>query len=481
MSKLRVKLKPRPVATTDSIQNFLARVGIGTGNIADGARYGFNPVTRNRVQMEWVYRGSWIAGQVIDAVAEDMTREGVTITSDDTPQSQKELEEEVGRLQIWTKLCEAIKWARLYGGALAVMLIDGQDMSTPLRPETVGKGQFKGLLALDRWAVQPSLTQLVTELGPDLGKPLYYEVVLAQSELPLPRTRIHYSRVIRLEGIELPYQQRITENYWGQSVLERLWDRLVAFDSTTAGAAQLVYKAHLRTYKVPQLRDIIATGGPPLEGLLKQIEMIRRFQSNEGMTLMDKDDEFEAHQYTFSGLDNVLLQMGQQLSGATGIPLVRLFGQSPAGLNSTGESDLRTYYDNIKQQQESRLRSGVEKVYQLTYTSKFGRAPSRAFGITFNPLWQLTDEQRAEIVTKIVSSVVAAYEAQIIDRATALRELKKIAELTGTFSNIADEAIKQAENDPPPTPEALGLKLPDPGPKAEPGSGKEGPGADRAG
>lgn len=478
-AKPHIKLKATPIPTIDSIQNFLTRTGIGTGNVGDGARYGFNPVTRNRVQMEWVYRGSWIAGQVIDAVAEDMTREGAGITSNDAPEQQKELEEEVGRLAIWSKLCESIKWARLYGGGIAYLLVDGQDPSTPLRLETIGKGQFRGVMPLDRWQLQPSVNDLVTELGPDLGNPKYYELV-HEVGTGLARDKIHHSRAIRIEGISLPFNQRITESYWGQSVLERLWDRLIAFDSTTAGTAQLVYKAHLRTYAVDGLRDIIAAGGPALDGLVKQIEMIRRFQSNEGMTLMDKSDEFETHQYSFSGLDAVLLQMGQQLSGATGIPLVRLFGQSPAGLNSTGESDLRTYYDNIKQQQESRLRLGVEKVYQLAYRSTFGREPSKGFGISFNPLWQLTDEQRAEIVTKIVAAVVAAYDAQIIDRATALRELKQIAALTGAFSNIADEAIKKAENDPPPTPEALGLKLPDPGPKAKPGERKEGADKDGA-
>ena len=153
--------------------------------------------------------------------------------------------------------------------------------------------------------------------------------------------------------------QRIAENGWGQSVLERLWDRLIAFDSVTQGAAQLVYKAHLRTYAVEGLREIIGIGGKALDGLVKQIEMIRMYQSNEGMTLMDSKDKFEAHQYSFSGLSDMMLQFGQQISGALGIPLTRLFGQSPAGLNSTGESDIRMYYDNVKQEQERRLRVGV--------------------------------------------------------------------------------------------------------------------------
>lgn len=73
------------------------------------------------------------------------------------------------------------------------------------------------------------------------------------------------------------------------------------------------------------LRKIIAMGGSAYNALVKQIQQIRMWQSNEGMTLMDDEDTFETHQYSFSGLDSILLQLGQQLSGALGIPLVRLW------------------------------------------------------------------------------------------------------------------------------------------------------------
>jgi len=60
--------------------------------------------------------------------------------------------------------------------------------------------------------------------------------------------------------------------------------------------------------------------------------------------------------YGFTGLADTLLQRGQQLSGALGIPLVRLSGQSPVGLSATGESDICKYNDSIRSQQETRLR-----------------------------------------------------------------------------------------------------------------------------
>jgi hypothetical protein len=47
----------------DSFQNFSARIGLGTENLQSPATYGFNPITRNRQLLEWMYGGSWIVGK----------------------------------------------------------------------------------------------------------------------------------------------------------------------------------------------------------------------------------------------------------------------------------------------------------------------------------------------------------------------------------------------------------------------------------
>jgi phage-related protein (TIGR01555 family) len=432
--------------THDSFQNFLARVGIGTDNVSSGGSYGFNPTSRNRTQLEWMYRGSWMVGQVVDCVAEDMTREGVSFLGELEPDTNDALHGAARRWQIWQHLNDTIKWARLYGGAIAVILIDGQDPKTPLRLETVGSKQFRGLLVLDRWMVQPSLTDLVTELGPDLGLPKYYDTV---ADAPaLARMRVHHSRCLRIDGVELPYWQKISENLWGMSVVERLFDRLLAFDSATQGAAQLVYKAHLRTMKVKNLREIIAAGGPVYQAFLKQIDMIRAYQASEGMTLLDADDEFETHQYTFAGLDDMLAQFGQQLSGASQIPLVRLFGQAPKGLNATGESDLRNYYDGILQKQERYLRRPVETVFNVLMRSEGIERPKN-FGVEFIPLWQLTEKEKAEVAKSTTETVSTAFGSALISEQTALKELRQSSRITGIWTNITDEDINNAESEPP--------------------------------
>jgi len=461
------------IHTSDSFQNFAAKVGIGTDNQSSASTYGFNPISRNRGLLEWMYRGSWICGKVVDCPADDMTRAGIEMSGDIDPDDLDKLHNGFNDLAIWPGINATAKWGRLYGGAIGFMMIDGQKPDTPLRPQTVQKGAFKGILVLDRWMVQPNYSELVTELGPDLGKPKYYETVV--EGFAIPRMKIHYTRCLRYDGVDLPFWQRITENLYGMSVLERLYDRLVAFDSTTQGAAQLVYKAHLRTLAVEGLRNIIAAGGKALEGLVGQVEMMRRYQTNEGVSLIDAKDKFETHQYAFSGLDQVLLAFGQQLSGAADIPLVRLFGQSPAGLNATGDSDIRNYYDSINQQQELRLRRPMTTLLIVLANSLGIKLPD-GWGFKFNPLWQMSDKEKAEIADKVSTAVDRVEGAGILAPKTALKELKQSSRITGIFSNISDEEIAAASDEPPDPSEIDGAPGVGAGPVIADGQGVDGTG-----
>lgn len=454
----------RKGSTGDSFQNFALNLGQGTDNALAQSSYGFNPVTRIRTLLEWIHRGSWLGGIAIDLLADDMTRGGVEIITVNDPTHVEKLEQGIVRLQVWKKLASTIKWANLYGGCLAVFLIDGQKPETPLRIETVRKDQFKGLMVLDRWQVDADLQNLVSAYGPHLGLPEFYRVV---ADAPAMRgQRIHYTRCIRLEGIELPYWQRLMENMWGLSVFERLYDRMIAFDSATTGAAQLVYKSFLRTYKIDGLHDAATTGGDALTGIAKRVEIMRKYQGIEGMTLLDSKDDFTAtSSSSFSGISDILLHFSEQLSGSLQIPLVRLLGQSPAGLNSTGESDLRTYYDNILQRQERELREGVNTMLRVLSMSLGIKLPDE-FNFNFVPLWQMSELEKSEVSDRDVKSVLEVEAAGLISEQVALLEIRQLSRSTGRFTNITDKMISEA-NDvaEPPAPEAL--------PGAEGGEGAE--------
>ncbi|MFA5355295.1 MAG: anti-CBASS Acb1 family protein [Candidatus Paceibacterota bacterium] len=464
-------------ATSDSFVNLVAKLGIQADNQSSNSYYALGPfLSRDRLQLEAAYRSSWLVGAAVDSIAEDMTRAGVTFHTQMDPGSVQKMNVALSTFGIWSNICSGIKWARLYGGAVAIILVDGADYTKPLNIEAIGKDKFKGLVVMDRWMVQPSFGELITDICQDIGKPKFYEVLPGVSTFPA--MKIHYTRVMRFDGIELPYYQKLFENLWGLSVVERIYDRLLAFDSSTTGAAQLLYRAHLRVVQIDGLREALAAGGKTEAAVLKMFQYIRQLQSMEGITLLDGKDQFTTHQYTFGGVSDILIQFGQQISGATGIPLVRLFGQSPAGLSSTGESDLRNYYDNINRLQENQLRPELDKLFAIIARSKGLKMPSD-LEFLFNPLWQLSDTEKSTIAANDSGTISGAESTGLIKKSTALKELRQLSRVTGRFTNITDEDIEDAENEPPPAmPGMEGQQPPSPPNKPEEGDPNASLGAD---
>ena len=192
----------------DGFNNLVQKSGIVPGmNSVSAGQYNLTSLlSRNRIKLEAMYRQNWITGSMVDSVAEDMTRAGMDLSGDVDPVQIEGVQAAFDELKIWDALLDTIKWARLYGGAVAIIQIEGQDLTSPLRAETIGLGQFQGLAVYDRWMVQPDLARMVPS-GPDIGLPMYYRVVSgydATSQTYAYGQSIHYTRLIRQIGIKLP-------------------------------------------------------------------------------------------------------------------------------------------------------------------------------------------------------------------------------------------------------------------------------------
>jgi phage-related protein (TIGR01555 family) len=436
--------------TLDGFDSAAARLGLGQDNLL--ASSGYRPgrsVTLNVEELEDMYETSWVVGRMVDVVAEDMVRSGFSVASTTDPVQTDELLKAYQETGISARLSNAIKWGRLYGGALAVILIDGQDLADPLDMDSIGNSNFKGLYVLDRHQVTPS-EEKITDLGPMLGFPAYYTI---QQEA-LSGQRIHHSRAIRFTGIELPYRRRIAEQYWGKSVVERAFDRILALDSSTYGAANLMLKSYLRVVRIKSLRKILAEGGAAEAGLVKMMTFVRQMQSNEGITLLDTDDEFQAHNWTFAGVYDALQAFAEQIAGATGIPLVRLLGQSPKGFSS-GESDLQMYYETIATAQDDDLSGPTATLLEVLSRSHLGCPLPDGFNFEFNSLEKVSDLEKSQIATADAQSVAALYQSGVIDHAQALANLRDTSRMTGRYASIKDTDIQAAAaaSEAPPIPE----------------------------
>ena len=132
------------------------------------------------------------------------------------------------------------------------------------------------------------------------------------------------------------------------------------------------------------------------------------------------------------------------VSGAARTPVTKLFGRSPAGLNSTGEADMRNYYDYIDGLRENDFRPTIERLLPVMALSAWGKIPDD-LDVSFPPMQTPDAKETAEIVERKTNAVLAVYQNDLIDAATAQQELRAMSDETGMFGKISDEAIEAAK------------------------------------
>lgn len=451
--------EPQPIRSRalDAFSNVLARLGAGTPNLLEGTEYSLQRMSRDFNTLNALYRESWIVRRIIDVIPADMLKNWITITSGLDPDVEKRLSLTLRRTQLIDKLKRGMQWGRLYGGALGVMLVkhQGYDLSQPLQLDWIMPGDFAGLLIFDRWnGVNPS-SELIEDISnPDYGFPKYYTVTDPAGG---GSVKIHHSRVVRFTGNTLPFWEEIAEMQWGASVVESIFDELRKRDNVSWNIAQLTFMANIRVLKMQDLGQLLAaTDNESQAELLRTLEAQNMLLNNMGMQVMDAADGLETHQYTFGGLADCYQQFIMDISGAAEIPVTRLFGRSPSGLNATGESDLQNYYDMIAEKQESYLRPILNKVLPPFIISTLGSLPDD-FDFEFDPVAEPTDKERADLAKCGTDNVVAAYNAGLISQRTALKELKQQSERTGVWTNITDEDIERASDSVEPPGEMGGM------------------------
>lgn len=430
------------VTTMDAFSNPLFRLGYGSQSPLEATQYPLTRMTDNYALLNSLYRDNWVVQNVVGLMVDDMLREWYKLRGTISPEYLDELE----RLERVTQLRERVNrglcWGRLYGGAAGLILIKGQEgmLDQPLDLESVMPGSFAGLLILDRWSgVVPDMG-LVTDMGdPDFNLPEYYMVNNAEGRMV---ARVHHSRIVRFTGRDLPYLEQIAELYWGESEVEAIYKDVVAHDNVSANMAALTFRANIDTMEVQNLEQLFSLGS---------VEQQRRFwkvmqaqsvmRSNFGYQLVNKGDQVKNTQYTFTGLQEVYESMCLNLCGASHYPMTKLFGRSPAGMNATGESDLKNYYDYVNSQREAKLRPVLERLLPVMAMSAWGAVPDD-LRIDFPPLWTPTAKEMAEIAKGKAEAIVSTYQAGLLNVDTAQKELKRLEDETGMWGSITDEEIK---------------------------------------
>lgn len=429
----------------DAFSNPAARLGFGTMDLTQGTEYVATRMTQNYQLLTTLYRENWVVQNVVALIPDDIVRKWYELKTAASP----DLVDRLVRLERKTHLRESIKkgmyWGRLYGGAAGIVMIKGHDdLSKPLDLDTILPDSFLGLQILDRWTgIYPS-SELVTDPeDDDFGLPEYYTI--RDEERGQMVANVHHSRVIRFLGRELPWLEQVTEQYWGESEVEAIYQDIVRHDNVAANIAALTFRANVSTMETDALDQLLGTANAEMQRRFWAVMQAQSIvESNFGLRLVRKGDSITQRQYTFAGIADVYDRMMMDVAGAARIPVTKLFGRSPAGLNSTGESDLKNYYDYIDSIRDTAFRGILERLLPILALSAWGQIPDD-LDIDFAPMETPDALQIADVAQRKTSAIVQAYQSDLLDQSTARKELQALDAETGLFGKLPDELAEEGK------------------------------------
>ena len=151
--------------------------------------------------------------------------------------------------------------------------------------------------------------------------------------------------------------------------------------------------------------------------------------------VIDKEEDWDRKQLSFAQLPELMQQYLQIAAGAADIPATRLLGQAPAGLNATGESDIRNYYDRIAAEQRVTLGPALRRLDEALILSALGTRPPEV-RYEWAPLWQLGATEAAAMA-KTKADTSASYAASgLIPPEVLARAVRNQVVEDGTYPGI---------------------------------------------
>ena len=404
----------------DTLTNLVAGLFTGKDKLAHD-RFGLVP--QDRGQLDAAYRGDWIARKVIDVPPFDMIREWRRWHA--APEQIAAIEAEEARLDVQRKVARALRLARLYGGAALVLGAGDGDPAQPLPP--LGRGGLRYLHVMHRWEISPGEIDRDV-LSPGFGEPGWYQVASAGRG----GVRLHPSRVVRLAGAELP--DGAGTDGWGDSVLQAVMDAIRHAGLAAQGVATLIHEAKLDVIRIPQLTQNLAQADYA-QRLVDRFTLANTMKGLVNALVIDKEEEWDRKQLSFAQLPEIMQQYLQIAAGAADIPATRLLGQAPAGLNATGEGDIRNYYDRIAAEQRVTLGPALRRLDEALILSALGSRPPEIRS-EWAPLWQLGAGEVAAIgKTKAETSALYAASGLIPPEVLARAVRNQVVE-DGTYPGI---------------------------------------------
>lgn len=400
----------------DGYTNMLNKYGTSQDN-STAYEYTQEMIT-NDMELIRLYEGNGLFAKIIDRPSQEAVKHGLDIDYGDEDISEY-VDERLDDLDFEDKFATAEKWARLYGGSIIVMLVDdGRLLEEPLDWDNVRS--IEELRVFERAIVQPDYTSLYNfhffdsiDSDKPFGEPEYYQVFSIYGYFT-----VHRSRCLVFRNGRLPEQTtNAIYRYWGIPEYVKIKRALRECITSHEDGVKLLERSVQAIYKMKNLANMLSTsdGEDKVLQRLQVIDMARGILNSIAIDTDGEDYDFKTLQ--MSGVKDVIDATCNMLSAVTEIPQTILFGRSPAGMNSTGDSDMENFYNMVENIQKQNMKKNARTVIDLVLRQgrlegKIPEVPK--YKVKFAALWSMSDTELAGVKqTEAATEYTKAQTAQL--------------------------------------------------------------------
>lgn len=373
---------------TDSLVNLVT--GMGAQRDSRSATYVSRKNAMQPSELDTRFTEHDLEHNIVAIPAEDMTRAWIDLQSNgDDGDAAAQIERVLNEVDARTAMFEGLLWSRLTGSAIALVGIGGQrmapnkdgvlvpDLSQPRQP-----GKVLWLRVFDRFEV------MSVDIAPD-GSIGAYDVNI-DGEL----TKVHASRVLRWDAEPMPRRMR-TSAGWGLPVLHRCAPRIDDLDTAMAGIAVSMSRFSETVLSIDKFTAAMASNAGK-DAMQSRISMLNLMRSQFGLMTLDGADKVSELSRSFAGVAENLDRLIERVASAARMPVALLMGRSPAGLNATGDADMRWWYGHIASQQEQKLRPPLWQLIRMIADGLKIDIEESVLDMSFCPLLPQSEKEMAE-------------------------------------------------------------------------------------
>lgn len=355
------------------------------------------------------YEGNGLFSKIIDAPAEEAIKHGFEFEGLDDEEVKNFFREAGEELDVDETVATCLKWSRLFGGCIAVMLInDGRGIEEPLDWKNIQS--IDDIRIYDRSLVQPDYSNMFSyspedpfrTRGSRMGMPERYYVFSRYGNFT-----VHESRCLIFQNGKLP--EKCTNSvyqFWGMPEYIRLRRAIRDTELAYGSGPKMLDRSIQAIYKMKNLSEVLATadGEDAVIKRLQVIDMARGLLNS--ITIDSEGEDYDFKQFQFNGVADIISQSCAYLSALTSIPQKILFGSGAGGFANEDETSMQTWYDFVERIQRIQVKANLRYLFSIVaqagvYTGELQEVPS--IKIKFNQLKTMSENEQADLDQKRVN------------------------------------------------------------------------------